>query len=157
MDSFENIFEYQLSETKEMLKMWFLVGGETTWKKNKVNSKFIFNLKLCFHRDLNVRLQYMTNISYSFSLWLNDVQQLLQKIFTDWWHHIHFNAFFQEVIHVYHWLFRRSCNLGQGQRSLHHLDLIQIKHLLLAKRIAQSNNMHKYSLSNNFKLHLQEF
>lgn len=76
MDSFENIFEYQLSETKEMLKMWFLVGGETTWKKNKVNSKFIFNLKLCFHRDLNVRLQYMTNISYSFSLWLNDVQQL---------------------------------------------------------------------------------
>lgn len=35
MDSFENIFEYQLSETKEMLKMWFLVGGETTWKKIK--------------------------------------------------------------------------------------------------------------------------
>lgn len=48
MDSFENIFEYQLSETKEMLKMWFLVGGETTWKKYKVNSRIHIQLKIMF-------------------------------------------------------------------------------------------------------------
>lgn len=34
------------------------------------------------------------NITYSFSLWINYVHQSLHKIFTDWWHQIHFNALY---------------------------------------------------------------
>lgn len=34
------------------------------------------------------------NMTYSFSLWINYVHQSLHKIFTDWWHQIHFNALY---------------------------------------------------------------
>lgn len=60
-----------------------------------VNSKFKFNLKLHFHKDLNVA--YSTKHKHNllfFSLWINYVHQSLHKIFTDWWHQIHFNALY---------------------------------------------------------------
>lgn len=34
------------------------------------------------------------NITYLFSQWINYVHQSLHKIFTDWWHQIHFNALY---------------------------------------------------------------
>lgn len=34
------------------------------------------------------------NITYLFSHWINYVHQSLHKIFTDWWHQIHFNALY---------------------------------------------------------------
>lgn len=34
------------------------------------------------------------NMTYSFSLWINYVHISLHKIFTDWWHQIHFNALY---------------------------------------------------------------
>lgn len=34
------------------------------------------------------------NITYLFSQWINYLHQSLHKIFTDWWHQIHFNALY---------------------------------------------------------------
>lgn len=34
------------------------------------------------------------NITYLFSQWINYVHQSLHKIFTEWWHQIHFNALY---------------------------------------------------------------
>lgn len=56
------------------------------------------------------------NITYLFSQWINYVHQSLHKIFTDWWHQIHFNA-------LYFWggetpfTFSRILHFGTGSKE----------------------------------------
>lgn len=81
-----------------------------------VNSKFKFNLKLHFHKDLNFAYSTKHKHNLPFSQWINYVHQSLHKIFTDWWHQIHFNA-------LYFWggetpfTFSRILHFGTGSKE----------------------------------------
>lgn len=64
------------------------------------------------------------NITYLFSQWINYVHQSLHKIFTDWWHQIHFNALYFSGGDT-PLTFSRTLHFGTGSKEPHHLYFIQ--------------------------------